>query len=153
MGYFTRAGSEPTYLAPLTLSRIATCLDAHSWHYSLNDDGSITGWWDSYFFLFACQGEDNNVFYAHALGNRILPKKELASAIHHANEWNSGHLWPTVTARQREDSTVVLTVYAVEYSHGISDEQLDLHIRRSISTMADALESIDNEYPDYPLNN
>ena len=153
MGYFTRESGEPTYLAPLTLSRIATCLDSHNWHYSLNDDGSITGWWDSYFFLFACQGEDNDVFYAHALANRILPGSEFDSALRHANEWNSQHLWPMVTAREREDSTVVLTVYAVEYAFGISDEQLDLHIRRAISTMADALEDIDKQYPDYPLNN
>ncbi|MCL1923449.1 MAG: YbjN domain-containing protein [Propionibacteriaceae bacterium] len=153
MGYFTRPEGEPAYLAPLTTSRIASCLDAHSWHYSVNEDESITGWWDSFFFLFACQGEENNVFYAHAVNNRTLPQTELPSAIRHANDWNSQHLWPMVTAREREDSTVVLSVYAIECSHGISDEQLDLHIRRSISTMVDALMEIDKQYPDYPMNN
>jgi hypothetical protein len=93
------------------------------------------------------------VFYAHAVNNRTLPQTELPSAIRHANDWNSQHLWPMVTAREREDSTVVLSVYAIECSHGISDEQLDLHIRRSISTMVDALMEIDKQYPDYPMNN
>lgn len=150
MGYFTKPdGIVHSDLAPLTTSRIAACLDAHNWHYEVSDDGDIGGWWDGYWFVFSFRGKNKEIFFVHAVWNRGVPTKYMTEAVLYANEWNSEHLWPMLSVRERDRKLAVLADFSVDYSYGLTDEQLDLHIRCAIDTMVSALTWFDTKYPNY----
>ncbi len=150
MGFFTKPdGTAMSGLAPLTTGRVTACLDSHNWHYDVSDDGDVGGWWDGYWFVFSFRGKNREIFFAHAIWNRGVPATEFTQAALYANEWNAEHLWPMLTVREREEKIVILADFSVDYSFGLTDEQLDLHIRCAIDTMVSALSWMDTKYPDY----
>ena len=149
MGYFTRPEGHTSALAPLTTGRVTACLDSHQWHYEVSDDGDVGGWWDGYWFIFSFRGKSKEIFFTHAIWSRGVPTSEFTQVVLYANEWNSEHLWPMMSVRERDDSIVVLTDFSVDYSFGITDEQLDLHIRCAIDTMVSSLSWMDTKYPMY----
>jgi hypothetical protein len=155
MGYFTKPdGDTRLDLAPLTTGRVTACLDSHNWHYEVSDEGDVGGWWDGYWFVFASKGKNKEILFSHAVWNRGVPAAELAQVVLFCNEWNCEHLWPMLSARVRERDAVVavLADFSVDYSHGLTDEQLDLHIRCAIDTMVSALSWMDSKYPQYADN-
>jgi len=150
MGYFTKPdGIGASDLAPLTTGRVTACLDSHSWHYEVSDDGDIGGWWDGYWFVFSFRGENQEIFFVHAIWNRGVPPSEFNQAVLYANEWNTEHLWPMLSVRVREGTMVAVADFSVDYTCGLTDEQLDLHVRRAIDTMVSALSWMDTKYPEY----
>ncbi|MDR0782688.1 MAG: YbjN domain-containing protein [Propionibacteriaceae bacterium] len=150
MGYFTKPdGVLGADLAPLTTGRVTGCMDAHSWHYEVSAEGDIGGWWDGYWFVFSFRGKNKEIFFVHALWNRGVPASEFTQAALYANEWNAEHLWPMLSVRERDDRIAVLADFSVDYSFGLTDEQLDLHIRCAIDTMVSALTWMDTKYPTY----
>ena len=150
MGYFTKpediGGSD---LAPLTTARVTASLDAHNWHYEVSDEGDICGWWDGYWFVFSFRGKSREILFAHAVWNRGVPASEFTQVVLYANEWNAEHLWPMLSVRERDDTIAVLADFSVDYTYGLTDEQLDLHIRYAIDTMVAALTWMDTKYPGY----
>jgi len=149
MGYFTKPGSTSSELAPLTTGRVAACLEAHNWHYEVSEDGEVGGWWDGYWFMFSFRGRSREILFAHAVWNRGVPASEFTQAVLYANEWNSDHLWPMLSVRERDGVIAILADFSVDYSFGLTDEQLDLHIRYAIDTMVSALGWMDSKYPQY----
>ena len=152
MGYFTRPEGQSWGLAPLATGRVTACLDSHQWHYEVSEDGDVGGWWDGYWFIFSFRGKSKEIFFAHALWNRGVPTSEFNQALVYANEWNSEHLWPMMSVRERDDHIVILADFSVDYSFGLTDEQLDLHIRCAIDTMVSALTWMDGKFPEYVDN-
>ncbi|MDR0958967.1 MAG: YbjN domain-containing protein [Propionibacteriaceae bacterium] len=154
MGYFTRPdGSLKTSdLAPLTTSRVTACLDSHEWHYEVNERGDIGGWWDGYWFIFAFRGQDKATFFPHAVWRRGVPASKIQTVRRYANEWNNDHLWPRVCVVKDDKSVMALADFAVDYSFGLTDEQLDLHIRCAIDTMVSAFQWLDGKFPEYASN-
>jgi len=151
VGYFTKPdGSAPSDLAPLTTSRVTASLDSHNWHYDITESGDVGGWWDGYWFLFSFRGQDKEIFFVHAVWNKIAPPELYSQLAVDANEWNVDHLWPMVSVRQRDDDALVMADLSVDYSCGLTDEQLDLHIRCAIDTMVSALGWFTQKYPDLP---
>jgi len=150
MGYFTKPDGQPhADLAPLTTGRVSACLDSHNWHYEVSEEGDVGGWWDGYWFVFSFRGRNKEIFFAHAIWNRGVPAREFTQVALYANEWNAEHLWPMLSVRERDGVLAVLADFSVDYSHGLTDEQLDLHIRCAIDTMVSALSWMDTKYPDY----
>ena len=152
MGYFTKPEGQMSDLAPLTTGRVTACLDSHQWHYEVSDDGDVGGWWDGYWFVFSFRGKSKEIFFAHAIWSRSVPNDEFNQIVLYANEWNSEHLWPMLSVRDRDGSIVALADFSVDYSFGLTDEQLDLHIRCAIDTMVSALTWLDTKYPEYADN-
>jgi len=149
MGYFTKPDGTSSELAPLTTGRVTACLDSHNWHYEVSEDGDVGGWWDGYWFVFSFRGKSKEIFFAHAVWNRGVPSTEFTQVALYANEWNAEHLWPMLSVRERDAVIAVLADFSVDYSYGLTDEQLDLHIRCAIDTMVSALSWMDTKYPEY----
>lgn len=150
MGYFTRnEATGSSELAPLTTTRVTACMDTHSWHYEVSDDGDVGGWWDGFWFVFSFRGKSKDIFFVHAVWNRGVPASEFTQIVLYANEWNSEHLWPMLSVRTRDDVVAVLADFSVDYSEGLTDEQLDLHVRCAIDTMVSSLNWMDTKFPAY----
>ena len=149
MGYFTKPEGSSTDLAPLTTGRVTACMDSHNWHYEVTDEGDVCGWWDTYWFVFSCKGKNHEIFFAHGVWNRGVPVAELTQAALYANEWNTKNFSPMLSVHEREGSIVAFADFSVDYSYGLTDEQLDLHIRNSIENIVLALSWMDSKYPTY----
>ncbi|MDR2896267.1 MAG: YbjN domain-containing protein [Propionibacteriaceae bacterium] len=150
MGYFTRPdGSALSELAPLTTDRVRACMDSHHWHYDISEEGDVGGWWDGYWFVFSFRGRDNEILFAHALWSRKVPADRFAEALAFANEWNLDHLWPMLSVKVRGEHVVVMADVSVDYSFGLTDSQLDLHVRCAIDTIVAALSWLDSKFPEY----
>ena len=151
MGYFTKPEGI-SELAPLTTGRVTACLDSHNWHYEVSEEGDVGGWWDGFWFVFSFRGKNKEIFFTNAVWHRGVPSSEFTQAALYANEWNSEHLWPMLSVRVREGTVAALADFSVDYSFGLTDEQLDLHIRCAIDTMVSALSWMDTKYPNYAEN-
>jgi hypothetical protein len=149
MGYFTKPDGSllSIEVAPLSNERIQACLDAHDWHYRIDSDGDIGGWWDGHWFYFFVRGAEREILFVQGRWDRGIPAGQIDPLVHHVNDWNSDHLWPKLAAIEREDSAIVLASFGVNYSHGLTDAQLDEHVRGAIAMSIEAFNWLDEQYP------
>ena len=134
-------------VAPLSRQRVEAALDRHGWHYRIDDDGDITGRWDDDIITFMLRGEDDEMLNVLGYMSEDLPMGRLDEVRHALEEWHRGHLWPTCFWRDNEDAGLTFSVggaVAVDYEHGVTDDQLDLHLSCAISTIGSAMADVRN---------
>jgi hypothetical protein len=150
VGYFTKPDGSllATDIEPLSNERIQACLDSHEWHYRVDADGDVGGWWDGHWFYFFVRGAEREILFVQGRWDRHLPAAELDALIHHANTWNSENLWPKLSARAPDDEAIVVASFGVNYIHGLTDAQLDEHLRCAIATSIEAFNWLDERYPE-----
>ena len=74
-----------------------------------------------------------------------LPMGQLDEVRYALEEWHRAHLWPTCFWRDNEDAGLTFSVggaVAVDYEHGVTDDQLDLHLSCAISTIGSAMADV-----------
>ncbi|MDR0416122.1 MAG: YbjN domain-containing protein [Propionibacteriaceae bacterium] len=149
MGYFTKPDGSllAADVAPLSNGRIQACLDSHEWHYRIDADGDIGGWWDGHWFYFFIRGAEREIFFVQARWDRHLPETTLDELVQRVNVWNSEHLWPKLAARAPDGKAIVVASFGVNYTHGLTDAQLDEHLRCAIATSIEAFNWLDEFYP------
>ena len=134
-------------VAPLSRQRVEAALDRHGWHYRIDDDGDITGRWDDDIITFMLRGEDDEMLNVLGYMSEDLPMGRLDEVRYALEEWHRGHLWPTCFWRDNEDAGLTFSVggaVAVDYEHGVTDDQLDLHLSCAISTIGSAMADVRN---------
>lgn len=157
MGLFSR--SEPTPepeapsaasagLAPLTRDRIARALEARGYTYGIDADGDIGGRWDEHVFYFLRIGPQREVLQVRGRWNRSVPPSELASVLELVNSWNTDTIFPKVYVRVEGEELGVYGELGVDYEHGVSDQQIDLHLGCGVSLALSFFERLDERYPD-----
>ena len=147
MGYFNKPQQSAAELAPLTNDRIKAVLDAREANYGVDEDGDIGGYWDGHLFYFFILGSDKDFLQSRAKWNRKVDVSQFEAIVSAANEWNATKLWPKVYVRQ-EEFVGVYAEHTVPYEHGLTDEQLDLHLAVAISTTGQFFDHLDESYPE-----
>ena len=152
MGYFaqpTDGGAMPGRTAPLTPDRVQAALDSQRWHYEIDEDGDPRGSWDGHMFYFLRVGQHQQIFMVRGrwearpsieTGVQILPV---------LNQWHSDHLFPKAHVVNFEDdgNARVFTEVIIDCEHGITDDQLMLHISAAITTSLDLFSELDKAFP------
>lgn len=158
MGLFSR--SEPTPepatpsaapvagLAPLTRDRIARALEARGYTYGIDADGDIGGRWDDHVFYFLRIGPQREVLQVRGRWNRSVPPSELAAVLELVNSWNTDTIFPKVYVRVEGEELGVYGELGVDYEHGVSDQQIDLHLGCGVSLTLSFFERLDERYPE-----
>lgn len=149
MGFFTKdaAGLPQAGPAPLSRDRITSVLDARGLNYGIDDDGDVGGYWDGHLFFFFVIGPSQEYLQVKGRWNRSVGIEELGALQGLVNDWNAQRLWPKGYAVAEGDVVGVYAEHAVDYEHGVTDEQLDLHLQCAISTSLALFESLDESYP------
>lgn len=149
MGFFTKPQDLPTGggLAPLTVERIKATLDARGSQYGVDDDGDVGGYWDGHLFYFFLLGQSSEYLQVRGRWNRNvgLDRRDALTVL--VNDWNAAKLWPKAYTREEEDRVGVYAEHTVDYEHGLTDEQLDLHIACAIATSGQLFDLLDESYP------
>ena len=138
-------GPPRARVAPISRQRVEAALDRHGWHYRVDDDGDLTGRWDDDLITFMLRGEDGEILNVLGYMSEDLPMGRLDEVRYALEEWHRGHLWPTCFWRDNEDAGLTFSVggaVAVDYEHGVTDDQLDLHLSCAISTIGSAMADV-----------
>jgi hypothetical protein len=147
MGFFTKPTDQPTGLAPLSKERITAHFDANDLRYGVDDDGDIGAYFDGHPFYFFVLGDQAEYLQTRARWNRRVDASELDAVLRLVNEWNTDKLWPKGYARVEGDTVGVYGEHSVDYEHGLTDDQLGLHIPCSVSTTLHLFTALDDAYP------
>lgn len=149
MAFFTKPSeSAAPALAPLTHERITATLDKREMRYGVDDDGDIGGYWDGHLFYFFRLGENQEYLQVRGRWNRPVPVTELDAVTRLVNDWNAQRLWPKGYVRSEDEHVGVYAEHTVDYEHGLTDEQLDVHLACAISTGLALFERLDEAYPE-----
>ncbi len=149
MGFFTKDVTGPQEgLAPLSRDRITASLDARELNYGIDDDGDVGGVWDGHLFYFFVLGQKGEYLQTRGRWNRVIGADHLDEVTRVVNAWNADRLWPKGYVRVEDDVLGVYAEHTVDYEHGVSDAQVDLHLACAISTSLQLFEHLDEKYPE-----
>ncbi|ASR56664.1 YbjN domain-containing protein [Cellulomonas sp. PSBB021] len=156
VGFFTRndqpetaaeAPGRSTTLEPLSNERITAVLDAHGYRYAIDSDGDIGGIWDDHVFYFVRIGPEREFLQVRGRWSRAVPAAAYLEVLELVNEWNTSKVFPKTYVRVEEDQLGVYAEHAVDYAHGLADEQLDQHLSCAVSTALAFFARLDEAYP------
>ncbi|WP_346774937.1 YbjN domain-containing protein [Cellulomonas sp. IC4_254] len=149
MGFFTKPDAAASVPGPQPLShqRIIDVLDAREMNYGVDDDGDIGGYWDGHLFYFFRLGGQQEYLQTRGRWNRRVGIDQYARVVDLVNTWNSEKLWPKGYVRAEDDVVGVYAEHTVDYEHGATDEQIDLHLACGITTALSLFEHLDEQFP------
>ncbi len=149
MGFFTKPDAAASVPGPQPLShqRVIDVLDAREMNYGVDDDGDIGGYWDGHLFYFFRLGGQQEYLQTRGRWNRKVGIDQYARVVDLVNTWNSEKLWPKGYVRAEDDVVGVYAEHTVDYEHGATDEQIDLHLACGITTALSLFEHLDEQFP------
>jgi hypothetical protein len=80
--------------------------------------------------------------------NRKVGVDQFERVVDLVNTWNSEKLWPKGYVRREDEVVGVYAEHTVDYEHGVTDEQIDLHLACGITTALSLFEHLDEHFPD-----
>ncbi|MBO9554107.1 YbjN domain-containing protein [Cellulomonas sp.] len=134
-------------IRPFVMSRVGARLDEHGDAYHVDDEGNLIGQWDAHLFRFFSLGNDGEVLQIRGRWARELPRSEFGAVLFAANGWADNVIWPKIYVRVEDDIVRVYTEHSVDYTHGVTDAQLDLHIRCGLGASLGFFQALDEQYP------
>jgi hypothetical protein len=149
MGFFTKPDGGAAGPGPQALShqRIIDVLESRDMRYGVDDDGDIGGFWDGHLFYFFRMGGNQEYLQVRGRWNRRVGTDQYARVVELVNTWNSEKLWPKGYVRAEDDVVGVYAEHTVDYEHGVTDEQIDLHLACGITTALSLFEHLDEQFP------
>lgn len=147
MAFVTDEQRSEGGLGALSKDRVKAVLDARGAHYGEDETGDLGGFWDGHLFYFFLLGNAGEYLQVRGRWNRRVAVEQTAALVELANQWNAGKLWPKVYVRAEEEGVGVYAEHTVDYEHGVSDAQLDLHLACAIATAGQFFERLDEAYP------
>ncbi|MEZ0449480.1 YbjN domain-containing protein [Cellulomonas sp. ICMP 17802] len=138
---------EPA-LPPLTIDRVAARLDLRGSVYGRDDDGDLVGRWDGHPFWFITMGRAKEYFQVRGRWARQVQATEFGNVLLAANSWSETMVWPKLYVRIEAEQVAVYTEHTVDYEHGVTDEQLDLHVTGGIASALRFFAKLDEMYPE-----
>jgi hypothetical protein len=134
-------------LTPLSQQRVIDRLDAQGFVYVVDDDGDLGGVWDDHVFYFLLLGRVGEFLQVRGRWNREVGADEIGSLLDAVNTWNTEKLWPKAYVRVDGTDVGVFAEHVVDYEHGVTDAQLELHLACAITTSLQLFEHLDALYP------
>ena len=78
-----------------------------------------------------------------------LSPADLPQALEVINEWNRDRLFPKVYARVNDEGQLrVISEHTLDYEHGLTDDQLNLHVNTGIATSCQLWERLNEAFPE-----
>ncbi|MDR2252576.1 MAG: YbjN domain-containing protein [Bifidobacteriaceae bacterium] len=120
---------------PLTRSRIEAALRAEDWSYQIDSDGDIGGIWESNVFYFFLYGDQKEILQVRGRWHQELPIELRAQVREAIDNWHFAKIWPKAYTTVDDGGRLwVLAEQSVDWEYGVTDEQLRLTLRCSITT-------------------
>ncbi|MDR2347419.1 MAG: YbjN domain-containing protein [Bifidobacteriaceae bacterium] len=128
-------GPGASFPAPLTRDRVEAALKAEEWSYQIDSDGDIGGIWESNIFYFFLYGDQREILQVRGRWHQDLPIELRAQVREVIDNWHFTKIWPKAYTTVDDSGRMwVLAEHTVDWEHGVSDDQLRLTLRCSITT-------------------
>ena len=145
-----RSGPVPL---PLSREMVQHVLDAHEFHYVVDDDGDFGGTWGEHRVWFMLMGDKEEIFQVRGTWARAVDPAHKPGLLRVLNEWNRERVFPKLYARLNP-STELLDVHAessTDLEHGVTAEQLDILLMSGLETAMMAFDHLDTQAPTFGL--
>lgn len=135
-------------LPPLSRRRVCDTLENLDIAYTVTARGLVITRWADGSVAFDIVGE-GNMFTARGQWRGVLPADRRTDLLETCNTWNTDRFQPKVYFyRDDEGMLRVAGEHTVDYRHGVTDEQLDEHVRSTVGTVGGLFEMLNEEYPE-----
>jgi len=133
----------------LSSARLWSALERLGHSVEPSDGNDIVGWWDFGSVLFLVRGDQGEILSLLATWRADLAETDYIFAQELCNAWNADHWWPKAYVARRTDGAVMARAeHTVDYEHGVTDDQLDLHIAGSLANFAAFFDELAEAFPD-----
>jgi hypothetical protein len=149
MAFFAKSTPTSSGPVPLTIDRVADVLEARECSFGWSSDrASVGGFWGDHLMEFLLYGEHDEVLQVRAHWGRPLGVDQRPAVLDALNAHASGRLWPKAYVDVDDDGELlVLAEHAIDYEHGVTDEQLDLHLACALNASLGLFEELDRQFP------
>lgn len=153
MGFFTKdTASGPTTttaLAPLSLDRVVAAFERNEWNHDVEEDGDVITGFNGGSYWIVRFGEDQECLQVRGLWRGELEPEQMAEAAEFCREWNAERMWPKAFAHANSEGRVLIAAeHNVDYTHGLTDDQLDMHLHCGIGTSEMLFSACSERFPD-----
>ncbi|MGV3149399.1 YbjN domain-containing protein [Rothia nasimurium] len=147
MGYFESVQSAAQLLKPLTDERMLQALDRLEVDYELGDDGAAVFHFErGYFYYTLSSNASRDLLSVRGSYRGTFPFEALPALNEFTNAWNQQNLFPKVFPYRVEEEGQGFVVLPVElsmvYAGGVTDAQLDEHLRAALQTSLEYFETV-----------
>lgn len=147
MGYFESVQSAAQLLKPLTDERMLQALDRLEVDYELGDDGAAVFHFErGYFYYTLSNAPARDLLSVRGSYRGTFPLEALPALNEFTNAWNQQNLFPKVFPYRVEEEGQGFVVLPVElsmvYAGGVTDAQLDEHLRAALQTSLEYFETV-----------
>lgn len=151
MGYFESVQSAAQLLKPLTDERMLQALDRLEVDYELGDDGAAVFHFErGYFYYTLSSNASRDLLSVRGSYRGTFPLEALPAINEFTNAWNQQNLFPKVFPYRVEEEGQGFVVLPVElsmvYAGGVTDAQLDEHLRAALQTSLDYFEAVASSF-------
>lgn len=133
---------------PLTAQRLAARLVALGYHVAADDDGDLMGLWGEDRFWFMRMGSNHEILQVRGRWHRSVRPAQRGEVLLALNDWNRERIWPKAYLRAEESGIVVYAEVSVDLGEGVTDAQIDAHIRRGLAAGGNLFESLGLQMPE-----
>jgi hypothetical protein len=152
MGYFSKPDGEPVIpgnLAPLTRERITALLDSEGYKYDIDDDGDVWAGWPDTTFWFLTMGQQKEILMLRGRWDKRLELTDAPIVLPILDKWHREHFFPrALTVPFEDDGDLrIFTEVVIDCEYGITDEQMQLHLRSSLSSTWDLIAELKEAFP------
>jgi len=136
--------------APLATARIAAYLASCGYDVVTDDDGDLTGLWNSHRFWFIVMGEQDEILQVRGRWNRLVPLDERPQALLAVNDWNRDRIWPKTYLRPEDGGLAIYGEVSADLEHGVTDAQLAELVDCGLGTCVQVFSSLESLLPVLP---
>lgn len=150
MGFFSNTDVQPADALPLlSQQRIMDALERMEWKASVDEDGDLIGGWENGWHCFRLLGENGNTLMVRGGWYGRFPVERQAEVEAWVLDWNRRTLWPKALCETDNEGNIRLgSEHAVDYRHGLTDDQLESHIACGVLTAERLFEEAAEAFPD-----
>ena len=135
---------------PVDRDRVAAYLSDKGYRFVVDDDGDLTGTWDSHQFWFLLLGDEHEIVQVRGRWARTLPREQRSPALRALNDWNRERIWPKSYLREEEGRLAVYAEVSVDLEPGATDDQLGQILACGLGTGVRLFDALNTQVPDEP---
>lgn len=149
MGFFTEQGvfANGNVPYPLSVERVRTALSELDLVCDEMPDGLVSGFATGA-FLFSTDGERHQFLDVRGQWRVQLPAERWVEALEVCGQWSAKAIWPRVYPARGESGRILVNAeHNVDYSAGITDDQLRQHIVCALDTSMGFFDHLNETFP------
>ena len=136
--------ADPAVPTPLTRERVIALFKERGWRYFIDSEGDLGGIWDDATFYFFFHGEMKEIFWIHAQYPGTVDAGRLGVVRDVLEDSHRRRPWPMAHYRIDDDGDIrIYAERAVDYEHGVTDDQLALHVYSAIASATGLFSRLD----------